>query len=327
MIRWINFQSKELADWFKPRAGEQKIGQTVGCGDFTESPARFVLVAVSEDIGIQGNLGRAGAKDAWKSIFAAFLNMQDNRFLKGEDIHLAGVLDINTDLELLDSLRSFTSKIDEALFPIIQKIRSLNKIPIVIGGGHNNAFPCLKGCSLASGKGLQALNIDPHADFRALEGRHSGNGFSYAMNEKFLSKYFIYGLHQSYNSEVMLSEMESTGKIGWNYFDEIYVQEKLSEDKAKEQALAYLGNSPTGIELDIDSIVLAPSSAITCSGLSPNQARKLLFFFSNRLNSVYLHLPELAPKLAPKKQQAAWAKLGAYLISDFIKAKTDSWKH
>jgi formiminoglutamase len=38
---------------------------------------------------------------------------------------------------------------------------------------------------------VNAINFDAHSDFRILEGRHSGNGFSYAYEEAFLKKYFI----------------------------------------------------------------------------------------------------------------------------------------
>jgi formiminoglutamase len=39
---------------------------------------------------------------------------------------------------------------------------------------------------------VNAINFDAHSDFRILEGRHSGNGFSYAYEEGFLKKYFIF---------------------------------------------------------------------------------------------------------------------------------------
>jgi arginase family enzyme len=32
---------------------------------------------------------------------------------------------------------------------------------------------------------VNAINFDAHSDFRILEGRHSGNGFSYAYEEGF----------------------------------------------------------------------------------------------------------------------------------------------
>nr|WP_233167177.1 arginase family protein [Pedobacter sp. ASV2] len=35
------------------------------------------------------------------------------------------------------------------VFPIIEKIVAAGKVPIVIGGGHNNAYPIIKGSSLA----------------------------------------------------------------------------------------------------------------------------------------------------------------------------------
>ena len=64
-------------------------------------------------------------------------------------------------------------------------------IPIVIGGGHNNAYGNIKGSALAHGKPVNAINFDAHSDFRILEGRHSGNGFRYAKSENYLHKYGI----------------------------------------------------------------------------------------------------------------------------------------
>jgi len=69
----------------------------------------------------------------------------------------------------------------------------------------NNAYPILKGTAgaLGASKGINCVNCDPHADFRDLEGRHSGNGFSYAYADRFLSRYFIFGLHENYNPSVV----------------------------------------------------------------------------------------------------------------------------
>jgi formiminoglutamase len=39
---------------------------------------------------------------------------------------------------------------------------------------------------------VNAINFDAHSDFRILEGRHSGNGFSYAYEEGFLKKIFFF---------------------------------------------------------------------------------------------------------------------------------------
>jgi formiminoglutamase len=49
---------------------------------------------------------------------------------------------------------------------------------------------------------VNAINFDAHSDFRILEGRHSGNGFSYAYEEGFLKNILFFGLHENYTSKV-----------------------------------------------------------------------------------------------------------------------------
>ena len=61
-------------------------------------------------------------------------------------------------------------------------------------------------------KKINILNIDAHADFRPLEGRHSGNGFSYAFREGFIKKYYAYGLHENYISNYFLKQTNANKK-------------------------------------------------------------------------------------------------------------------
>lgn len=76
-------------------------------------------------------------------------------------------------------------KIDAVVAETVKKILSAGKIPITIGGGHNNAFGIIKGASEAFEKPVNVLNIDAHTDLRKLEHRHSGNGFSFALKKGF----------------------------------------------------------------------------------------------------------------------------------------------
>jgi formiminoglutamase len=48
---------------------------------------------------------------------------------------------------------------------------------------------------------VNAINFDAHSTF-ILEGRHSGNGFSYAYEEGFLKNILFFGLHENYTSKV-----------------------------------------------------------------------------------------------------------------------------
>jgi formiminoglutamase len=128
----------------------------------------------------------------------------------------------------VEYLRELVVEIDKQVAALIQKVVTSGKIPIVIGGGHNNAYGNIKGAALGlqdAGKikkaQINVINFDAHADFRALEGRHSGNGFSYAMYEGFLNKYGMLGLHQNYMSQSMLDSIHKNKNIQAHFFEDI----------------------------------------------------------------------------------------------------------
>jgi formiminoglutamase len=193
-------------------------------------------------------------------------------------------------------------------------------IPILIGGGHNNAFPLLMGSSRAFKDSLNAINCDPHADFRPLEGRHSGNGFSYAMNEGALNKYFILGLHQNYNSKSIYQMFKRFNKdevkISWTYFDNwIYGKSSLKQDI--ETGIQFVKDKKVGLELDMDSIAYMPSSALGPSGIQLNEARVYITECATNLDVAYLHLTEAAPENSLEEKIVG--KSLSYLVCDFIK--------
>src|SRR5690606_9238994 len=158
------------------------------------------------------NYGRPGAASAWESAIKSIANIQHNRFCKGNQILVLGTLNFKTQMEEAKNLdfnitidrkrlSELVSQIDKEVVHVITSIVKTGKIPIIIGGGHNNAYGNIKGTALAHGKPINVVNLDAHSDFRILEGRHSGNGFSYAFEEGFLKKYFIFGLHENYTSK------------------------------------------------------------------------------------------------------------------------------
>ncbi len=99
----------------------------------------------------------------------------------------------------LKTYRRQVETIDQSVNQLVYSIVKAGKIPIVVGGGHNNAYGIIKGCALALKTKINTINFDAHTDLRALEGRHSGNGFSYAIDEGFLNRYFIFGLHENHH--------------------------------------------------------------------------------------------------------------------------------
>jgi len=130
-------------------------------------------------------------------------------------------------------LNELVEKIDKEVVHIVSTIVKAGKIPIVIGGGHNNSYGNIKGSALGKGKPINAINFDAHSDFRILEGRHSGNGFSYAYEQGFLKKYFIFGLHENYTSKNVLDILKKKeDRVRFNTYDEINIRkQKISMKK------------------------------------------------------------------------------------------------
>jgi len=311
------------------RDGETKIGQKVevylnGEESFfsnaaisidilTKNKAKFVLLGIPEDIGVRANAGIAGASTTWKSALMAFLNIQSNRFLSGEDVLVLGHFEIEEPKDLsIIGLRNKVAEIDHLVYPIIEKIVSAGKIPIVIGGGHNNAYPIIKGTSLAKNQAIDVLNIDAHADLRKQEGRHSGNGFTYALAENCLANYYMYGLHQNYNNEATVNEIETNSKLNAVFFDDILKGTDDQDFIAKIDSIA-------GLEIDLDCIQNVLSSAETPSGFTVNEIRKLIL--TTRAHFSYMHISEGATRLLDGRVSKLTSKLIAYLISDFVKAQ------
>lgn len=342
MENLIRFSIADLAKITNFRSGEVKFGEKIilvpneqPILDFLKScESQFVLFGIPEDIGIRANYGRPGANSAWQNALQSIANIQHNKFCKGSQIIILGQLNVTNemnevrqlDFHSIDDRKKMSElvvKIDKEVAHIITQIVKIGKIPIVIGGGHNNAYGNIKGTALAKGKPINAINFDAHSDFRILEGRHSGNGFSYAYEEGFLKKYFIFGLHESYTSKSVLDQLKTLKeKILYNTYDEINIRKEKNFQTEMALALEFIKNDPFGVEIDLDALPNIASSAMTCSGFSVEELRQFIYFFGKNTNAAYLHICEGAPSLDHDKNNHLIGKLIGYLITDFIKAKT-----
>ena len=331
----------EILPKIQQRAGEHKLGKKV---HFIESVEKwteeiqshnstFVVFGIAEDIGVRANFGRAGTSAAWDSFLESFVNIQHNSLCKGSWITLLGALDVADEMGKASRLNphiqsdrhelfELVSLIDQKIQLVIRQIILSDKIPVIIGGGHNNAYGNIKGLSTAKGEAVGAVNFDAHTDFRPLEGRHSGNGFSYALNEGYLDNYFIFGLHENYLSDEMENSINnSLDKVKFNTYEAIAVRKETSFDAAIQNAEKHVTAKPFGLEIDLDSLPMIGSSAFTPSGFSLTELRQFIHHFAKNKNAAYLHICEGAPPLACDKNPNLIGKLIAYLVTDFIKSK------
>lgn len=342
MEKIIPFTIKDLAKITNHRSGEIKFGEkmitvpkdTDSLTFLTTCEAKYVLFGIPEDIGIRANFGRPGAASAWDSAIKSIANIQHNRFCKGNQLFILGQLNVSAEMkevEHLDfndiddrsKLSQLVEKIDKDVSHIIFNIIKLGKIPIIIGGGHNNAYGNIKGSALAKGKPINAINFDAHSDFRILEGRHSGNGFSYAFEEGFLKKYFIFGLHENYTSKSVLDIIKKIeDRVRYNTYDSVNIRKEKDFNQEMALALEFINDDFFGIEIDLDSIPNIACSAMTLSGFSVEQLRQFISYFAKNKNASYLHICEGAPDLGEEKNNHLIGKLIGYLVTDFMKSNS-----
>lgn len=314
------------------RDGEIRLGQRIQVPhtqDWQEAirhnDAAFVLLGIPEDIGVRANLGIGGTQTAWPATLKALLNIQSTSGFTGSEMLLLGHFSFREFLDhsqtaTLEELRALTAQIDEEVAPLMEQIVAAGKIPIVVGGGHNNAYPILKACSTALNRSIHCINLDAHSDYRRIEGRHSGNGFRYARQNGFLDRYAVIGLHESYNAANIVSEFAETEYLQASFFEDIFIRQNISFREALLQATEHVSGGPVGIELDMDAIEGVLSSAQTPSGINSRDARRYIHFCTQTVPVCYLHLPEAAVSLDGREAMAPTnGKLLAYLIADFVR--------
>ena len=304
------------------RQGEERLGQLIAAvneSDWTNAnslPHKFIIVGIEEDFGVRANHGRGGADRAVQSFLNYFLNMQVNRFFPAESVAILGAVVATASVEddNIEALREATAANDHTVSAVVRRITELGAIPIVIGGGHNNAYGCLKGSSEAKERSINCLNIDAHTDLRSTEGRHSGNGFTYAAEAGYMANYFMLGLQENYTPEYIWQTIEHNDAFNVASFEDLQSGE-LTQDEALIHVAEHLGME-YALELDVDVIANFPSSAQSVSGFSFDQVRQIIYALD--MLPHYFHLCE--GRVTSEEEYAVVGKGLALLVSDFIKA-------
>jgi formiminoglutamase len=331
----------------KVRRFETKVGERIQVvsdkvdleHEIQNNNATFILFGIPEDIGVRANMGSGGADSSWLPFLSSFLNIQSNDFFSGEDVLLLGHFDFG-DLkylieqnaydpeEKIDAYRHAVITIDEEVEQLAKIISSTGKIPIAIGGGHNNSYPLIKGCAKGLLKSdriplaqINCINLDAHADFRPVEGRHSGNGFRYAEEDGFLEKYCVVGLHENYLPQNVWLDIVNNPFLDIITYEDIFIHEKKNFIQAVAHATGFTEDNYTGVELDLDSIEHTLTSAETPCGISSLHARQYLSLVAVESKVAYLHICEGSSQLEDGRKSSTTGKLISYLVSDFVKGR------
>lgn len=340
------YTKQDVLSLTKLRRFETKLGERLqiihSAADLEKSiassTAKYVLFGIPEDLGAKGNYGLGGADTLWIPFLQSLLNIQSNDFFDGEEVLLIGHFDFGdiqylidttakSEEEKIEAYRHAVITVDDEVEHLVKIISQAKKIPIVIGGGHNNSYPLIKGAAKGWHKAgvlelaqINCINLDAHADYRPLEGRHSGNAFRYAEEDGYLQKYCVIGLHENYLPQNVWIDIVNNPFIDCITFEDIFVHEKRTFLQAVSHATGFTEDTLTGIDLDLDAIQNTLSSAMTPVGITPVHARQYISFAAADTKAAYLHICEGATRLSDGRTDATSGKMISYLVSDFIKA-------
>ncbi len=302
-----------------------------------QTPAEYVLLGIPEDIGARANEGEGGTDSAWIPFLRNFLNIQSNDFLTGSSILVLGYFDFSEMSRLIEAnaggheekviaYRHAVHTIDEAVEPLIKLITACGKIPIVIGGGHNNAYPLIKGAAKGLHKAgitslpqINAVNLDAHSGFRPIEGRHSGNSFRYAEEDGFLEKYCVIGVQENYLPQTVWMDILDNHFVDCITYEDIFVLEKRTFTQAVAHATGFTEDNYIGLELDLD-VLAQTGGGLPSSGLRTVDLRQYVTFAASGSRIAYFHICEGSLSLHTAQAEAA-GKLISYIVGDFIKAR------
>lgn len=305
------FDSVFLLKFFTHRKGETRIGDF----DLNKKNARFVIVGIQESIGPLANNGFSGSENAFDSFLRVFLNSQVHEGLNIDQISILGSVKFTCSFSSVELASKQVAELDDFVIELLNERVSENQIPIVIGGGHNNAYPLIKWSS--RDKAINVLNLDPHADCREIHRRHSGNSFSYAIDQGFLNEYAVLGLHEAFNNSFIRNFLVGQ-RIKHSYYEDYLVGNRNLIDDASEIIQSWnLDKHRIGIEIDMDCIANMPSSAFSPSGWSLDEVRAYLMRTIPQVEQLaYVHLPEAAPK--NDLEYKLVGKALTYLVRDVV---------
>ena len=341
------YSKTDILAFTKVRKFETRLGEEVLVvadpanlqASIEQSPAEYVLLGIPEDIGVRAMEGQGGGETAWLYFLKNFMNIQSNDFLVGTNILALGYFDFSDLSRLIEAnavgpeekliaYRHAVHTIDEAVEPLIRIITAAGKIPIVIGGGHNNAYPLLKGAAKGLHKAgltplaqINAVNLDAHPEFSPVEGRHSGNAFRYAEEDGYLEKYCVVGVHENYLPQNVWLDILNNPFVDCITYEDIFVLEKRTFTQAVAHATGFTEDNYIGLELDLDAIAHVPGAGLPPSGLTPLHARQFVTFAATDSKIAYLHICEGAVCVGNGCSNPSSGKLISYIVSDFVKAR------
>lgn len=246
------------------------------------------LIGYASDLGVRANLGRPGAADG-----PARLRARMASFPAIDGITIFDCGDIVAGASVLET--------QEALAQAVEAIVRAGAMPVILGGGHDQAFGHFLGVARATGSPPACINFDAHLDLRPIAetGPNSGTPFSQAAewcrarNATF--RYLALGVQRAGNTSLLFARAEAIGAtlVDADGFalDTIDIVMEAINDGVDEAEICL------SVDLDVFAAGFAPGvSAPNAMGIAPDSAFRRVFrgiMASGRVRGV--EIAELCP--------------------------------
>lgn len=327
MDEFIFFTSEKIKPYLKSHNDGILLGDRLKTAQsfeaLTDSEVHYVLLGVPEDIGGRANFGKTGTEQAWNAFLSAFLNVQVNQHISPERCLLLGEVNCELWMEEVAKIDANTpdggqrigkwvKKIDGVVSKIVSRIVSAGKVPVVVGGGQNNAYGIINGCAEALEDPISVLNIDARADLQKTNYRHNRNSFSFAKKEGFLKNYTTLGVHKNHTPEYIFEVLAKDKSLAITFVEDLLHMTTLDK-LIKFKASADFVHNVFGLEVDFGSLAHFGGFSARSTGFGFEEIRSMVKL-SCKQQVLYLHLCEASPLQYPFIGEAL-----SYLVSDFIR--------
>lgn len=301
-----------------PGEDVQRWHQSVQFADLTEPLEHFFdpticFVGYASDLGVRANGGRAGAAEGPKRLRARM-----SSFPVVAGVALVDCGDIVAGATVLET--------QEALAVAVERIVRAGALPLILGGGHDQAFGHFLGVARASGTAPACVNFDAHLDLRPIPaaGPNSGTPFTQAWewcrSRGAPFRYTALGVQRLGNTDLLFTRAEHAAAtvVDADGFalDMIDVVMEAVNDSVDEAEICL------SVDLDVFAAAYAPGvSAPVAMGIAPDAAFRRVF--RGILASGYVRGVELAELCPAFDVDDRTARLGAAIAFEVASVLAD----
>lgn len=274
----------------------------------------IVVIGYPTDAGVRANFGRPGAHEGPSALRIAMSNLPAPTAY--------GLLDAGDVAGAGDDVDSW----QRALAAAVAAVRAGGGIPLILGGGHDQAFGHWLGCVQAAPPGVVVgcINFDAHVDMRELQANRPHSGTPYSQVHGWCAghgrpfKYLVLGMQVAHNTPAIIHRGATSGA---------QLVDADAFHPCQESALFQLVDRFVGsvdllclsIDLDVFSAASAPGvSAPSPMGITPDATvRALLRRIAGSGRVAGIEIAECAPSLDVGGRTA---RLGAAIADTIVRA-------